>query len=68
MHRGLCRLHQATSGSPDWPVAAALAAQVVAEIGPEPALNDARKELGGLLAAIADGLAGRVRENPDRRP
>jgi outer membrane protein assembly factor BamB/TolA-binding protein len=65
VHRGLCRLHQATSGDPDWLVASTLAAQIVAEIAPEPALSDSRKELGRLLATIADGLAGRVRKQPD---
>jgi outer membrane protein assembly factor BamB len=65
VRRGLCRLHQPIDGNRDWPVAAALAAEVAAEIGPEPALNDARKQFGDLLAAIADGMAERVRKNPD---
>jgi outer membrane protein assembly factor BamB len=65
VRRGLCRLHQPIDGRRDWPVAAALAVQVAAEIGPEPALNDARKQFGDLLAAIADGMAERVRKNPN---
>ena len=65
VRRGLCRLRQAVQGSPNWPEAARLAASIVPEIAPEPAVEEVRKDLGEILTAIAGGMVGRVSHKPD---
>jgi outer membrane protein assembly factor BamB/outer membrane biosynthesis protein TonB len=65
VRRGLSRLRLAIKGSPNWPEAARLAAAIVPEIAPEPAVQEVRKDLGEILTAIAGGMVGRVRHKPD---
>jgi outer membrane protein assembly factor BamB len=61
---GMAKLHQITEERASWPAALQTANEVLADIGAEEALNEARGELAGILTKIAEGLAADARKKP----
>lgn len=67
VNRGLAKLRQKTGrGTTDWATALQKAKEVLEEIGHEPGINQAHGDLSVMLLAIAEGLAAKARQNPDR--
>lgn len=66
VHRALARMRQVVDSTSDWPRALEGCKKMLEEISSEAAFSEGHAELGVMLPKIAEGLASRAMDKPER--